>query len=126
MPATAPFPAILLVDDEPIVLAILHRLVRDLMLDYDILVASDTTTALEQIDQRMVPLVITDYQMAGINGLTFATHLKRHASTTQVVLMTGYDTPELREKAYACGVDYYLSKPFSIQALKQIVHTALA
>ena len=62
-------PAIVLVEDEPDILSILHRLMRDLTGGYDIVTVSSGIDALAQIALRTVPLVITDYNMPGMNGL---------------------------------------------------------
>jgi CheY-like chemotaxis protein len=56
-------PAVVLVEDEPDILIILHRLMRDLTRGYDIVTVSSGAEALAQIALRPVPLVITDYNM---------------------------------------------------------------
>ena len=62
-------PAIILAEDEPDILAILHRLVRNLVPHYEVITVGDGSTALEQLKQRPVPLVIADYNMHGMTGL---------------------------------------------------------
>lgn len=69
-------PAIILVEDEPDILIILHRLMRDLTGGYDIITVNSGADALAQIALRRVPLVITDYNMPGMNGLQLAAAIK--------------------------------------------------
>src|SRR3954468_14716894 len=60
---TQQLPAILIVEDDPDILTILHRLIRALADNYDIITADNGAAALEQLTLRTVRLVITDYNM---------------------------------------------------------------
>jgi DNA-binding NarL/FixJ family response regulator len=52
--------------------------------------------------------------------------VKHTSPQTRTVLLTAYDSPNLRHRARAAHVDYYLAKPFSLDRLEQIVHETLA
>lgn len=119
-------PAIIIVDDEQDVLAILQRLLRQFVSDHEILVASNATQALSQMDQRRVDLVITDYSMNGMNGLQLADEIKLRAPLTNVVMITAFGTPLLAQIATRERVDYVLNKPFSLDSLEHVVHTMIA
>ncbi|HEU5014848.1 MAG TPA: response regulator [Roseiflexaceae bacterium] len=118
-------PAIILVEDEPDILIILHRLMRDLTGGYDIVTVNSGAEALAQIALRPVPLVITDYNMPGMNGLQLTASVKESSPDTRVVLITAYATPELEKRAREQRVDYYLPKPFPLDRLEQIVRDVL-
>lgn len=118
-------PAIILVEDEPDILIILHRLMRDLTGGYDIITVNSGADALAQIALRKVPLVITDYNMPGMNGLQLAAAIKETSPDTYVVMITAYATPELERRAREQRIDYYLSKPFPLDRLEQIVRDVL-
>lgn len=118
-------PAIILVEDEPDILIILHRLMRDLTGGYDILTVNGGADALAQLELRPVPLVITDYNMPGMNGLQLTAAIKETSPRTRVVMITAYATPELERKARDQRVDYYLPKPFPLDRLEQIVKEVL-
>ncbi|MEF3273414.1 MAG: response regulator [Chloroflexus sp.] len=118
-------PAIILVEDEPDILIILHRLMRDLTGGYDIITVNSGADALAQIALRRVPLVITDYNMPGMNGLQLAAAVKETSPNTIVVMITAYATPELERRAREQRIDYYLPKPFPLDRLEQIVRDAL-
>jgi YesN/AraC family two-component response regulator len=68
--------ALLLVDDEPIVLAIVHRVLRDKAPTYDLITAADSATALTLLAQRPAVLVITDYRMPEMDGVTLTVAIK--------------------------------------------------
>ena len=118
-------PAIILVEDEPDILIILHRLMRDLTGGYDIVTVNGGAEALAQIALRPVPLVITDYNMPGMNGLQLTAAIKETSPDTRVVLITAYATPELEKRAREQRVDHYLPKPFPLDRLEQIVRDVL-
>ncbi|MBO9312836.1 MAG: response regulator [Chloroflexus sp.] len=118
-------PAIILVEDEPDILIILHRLMRDLTGGYDIITVHSGADALAQIALRRVPLVITDYNMPGMNGLQLAAAIKETSPDTCVVMITAYATPELEKRAREQRIDYYLAKPFPLDRLEHIVREVL-
>jgi len=118
-------PAIILVEDEPDILIILYRLMRDLTGGYDIITVHSGADALAQIALRRVPLVITDYNMPGMNGLQLAAAIKETSPDTCVVMITAYATPELEKRAREQRIDYYLAKPFPLDRLEHIVREVL-
>jgi two-component system, response regulator, stage 0 sporulation protein F len=118
-------PALVVIDDERDILTILHRVLRGVSRDYDIIATSDSAEVLAQVELRPVPLVITDYHMAGMNGLQLAAAIKDRVPATCVVLITAFASGELQNRA-RLHVDYYLPKPFALATLEQIVRATLA
>ena len=118
-------PAVLVVDDDPTVVILLHRVLRDLDIGHDILTTSDSRDVLAQLETRSIPLVIADYSMPNIDGLQLTAAIKARNSNTRVALITAYATPALAQQASAHFVDYFLPKPFPLQAFEQMVQSAL-
>jgi len=116
---------ILLVDDDPDILAILRRLMQGLTSGYDVVTVSDGAEALVQSTQRSVRLLITDYSMPNMTGLELTKAVKEISPDTRVVLVTAHATPELAQRASEAGVDFYVSKPFPIARLMQIARDTL-
>jgi DNA-binding NtrC family response regulator len=118
-------PAILLVDDESAILAILRRLIRELAPNYDLVTVSDGAAALATIALRQVVLVMTDQLMPDMDGVALTVAIKTVAPQCPVILMTGYATSEIQQRAKAAGVDYFLAKPFQFDQLVSTVRAAL-
>jgi CheY-like chemotaxis protein len=118
--------AILLVDDEPVVLAIVHRVLRDKVPNYDLITAPNGATALTLIVQRPVVLVITDYRMPDMDGVALTVAIKAVTPQCPVILMTAYPTPGLHQRGLAAGVEYFLAKPFQLEEFAAMVRAALA
>ena len=119
-------PAIILVDDEPDILRLLRLIINGLATGYTILTCTHGDVALEQAMQQPTPLIITDYNLPGMNGLQLTAALKAHAPATRVVLISGYISPDLERRARDRGVDYLVRKPFQVDPLIQMVRAALA
>jgi CheY-like chemotaxis protein len=118
--------AIILVDDDSSVLTLMHRMVQAAAPDYQLLSVVDGAGALALMTQRPVALVITDQHMPGMDGIALTLAIKAAAPQCLVILITGYPSPELQQRADAAGVDYFLPKPFRIDQLAAMVRAALA
>lgn len=81
---------------------------------------------MELIARFHVRLLITDYNMRGMDGLQLIQSVKKVSPQTGTVLITAYDTPELWRRVGEVGVDDYLSKPFPLDGLMQIVSETVA
>jgi DNA-binding NtrC family response regulator len=119
-------PAIILVDDEPVVLAIVRRVLRDKAPNYDVITAPNGATALTLIAQRPVVLVITDYWMPDMDGVMLTEAIKVVMPQCPVILMTGYPSLRLHQRGLAAGVEYFLTKPFQLEEFAAMVRAALA
>jgi len=70
-------------------------------------------------------LIVTDYEMPGMNGLDFRRQIETVSPATKVLLTTGsgkFTDESARENGF-CGL---LCKPFSIEALKQTLTRVIA
>ena len=72
------------------------------------------------LDERNPPAVIlVDLLLPGMNGLEICRRLRREKRTGKIpiVMVTAKSSEADCARAYAAGVDEYISKPFSVQAL---------
>jgi two-component system, response regulator, stage 0 sporulation protein F len=119
-------PAIIVVEDDPVMSVVLQRHLRKLAPRYEVVHVTDAAATLAQLDQRSVPLVITDYHLlASIDGLKLTAAIRHRSPETRVVLITAYATSEIEQAAAAQGIEFYLPKPFLLEDLTRIVSTVL-
>jgi CheY-like chemotaxis protein len=116
-----PMKTILVVDDDPGVRALLHRLVESL--GYDVLSAGSAADALEVLARRSVDLALCDVLMPGHDGVWLTEQILARHPGTLVALATGLQemdpTVTLRP-----GVVGYIVKPFRRAAVAQLLQAA--
>jgi|GEM_PF-651809 len=122
-----PLKHVLIVDDEPHVAVLLANALKKLGDEYLFEATQSSTTALEMIRQAKVPydLVITDYKMPDLSGVDLAQAVRNISPRTQIVVMTAYGTEQLRETVADLGIEGYISKPFSMTQIREIVKQVL-
>jgi two-component system response regulator (stage 0 sporulation protein F) len=118
-------PAILVVDDDPDMLAWLKLFMHQLAPTYDFLTASDAHSALRQLARRTVPLLITDYLMPGMDGLQLTAAVKAASPMTHVILATAYGSAALEQRAREQHVDTFLPKAALFDRLEDVVRSIL-
>ena len=88
--------------------------------------ASDGRAALAQLDRQPFDLILTDYQMPGMNGLELAGTVHRTSPGTPVVLITAHRSGDwLQERARELDLVGYLQKPFSLLHLRELLERSL-
>jgi two-component system, response regulator, stage 0 sporulation protein F len=118
-------PAIVLVDDEPIMLTVLSYALDYLAPNYDVIALQDGAAALALIAQRSVALVITDYHMPGMDGMELIEAMQTTLPACPVGLLTASLTSALAQRAQAAGAAFALDKPFEVAQLAALVREAL-
>jgi two-component system, response regulator, stage 0 sporulation protein F len=116
---------VLIVDDEDAILAVLQKSLSKLGEDYRVVTAPDGFAALEELKNHSFDLVITDYKMAGMNGMELLGKIKEEQPATRVILMTAYGSVSVEAEAQRMDVYKYLVKPLEIDMFRQIVKEAM-
>ena len=92
---------------------------------HTVLAASDGKAAMEILASQSVNLVVSDLQMAPMDGLTLLGKIRERHPTLPAVLMTAHGTIENAVDAMRSGASDYLVKPFAADELKRVVATYL-
>ncbi|MDM8527563.1 response regulator [Anaerolineales bacterium HSG24] len=103
---------ILIVDDEPINLEILHNYLR--RVNFKVLVAENGNVALKQVNYIKPDLILLDVNMPGIDGFETCRRLKENNVTkdTPIIFITGRTDLVDKVKGLEIGAVDYITKPF--------------
>jgi DNA-binding NtrC family response regulator len=115
---------ILVLDDEPIVCKRLKPALEKL--GYRVDTFTESTEAIQQIQQKPYDIVITDLKMEGIDGMQFLEEVKRRSQDTEVIVITGFATLETAKESFKKGVFDFIAKPFKLSEIQQVVMKAAA
>ncbi|NLG19896.1 MAG: FAD-dependent oxidoreductase [Actinomycetales bacterium] len=112
-------PAILTVDDDPMVSAAITRDLREQYgADYRVVGATSGEEALNALDRLLlreqpVALIVTDQRMPAITGIELLERARPLAPTAKQLLLTAYaDTDAAIRAINDIGLDHYLLKPW--------------
>lgn len=84
---------------------------------YEVISASDGPSALENLREHRVGLVVTDVQMHPMDGHTLLREIKTAYPYVPVLLMTAYGMIDKAVEAMRAGACNYLTKPFEPEKL---------
>lgn len=105
---------ILLCEDQDQMRQLISRIL--LHQGYQVVEARDGEEALDYFYQTKFDLVIMDWMMPKISGLTAAKQMKQE-TTIKILMLTAKNLPNDEVEALVSGVDDYLAKPFHAEVL---------
>jgi putative two-component system response regulator len=106
---------ILIVDDDQRVLDALQRALHGHSNEWDMTFVRQPEEAWESLLHVAYDAVVTDVRMPGISGIELLARIRQNSETKDVpvVVLTGLNDDDLKEKALLCGAVDLLNKPVS-------------
>lgn len=121
-PRGTPLKKILIVDDEPTLVATLkYSLERE---NYQVMTASDGEAALSLARAGAPDLVVLDLMLPGLGGLEVARILRKE-TRVPILMLTAKGTETDKVLGLEIGADDYVTKPFGMQELLARVRALL-
>lgn len=118
---------ILVVDDNPVLLSSIERLLR--MEGYHVLLAQTGETALTRLGmaQPRPDLIISDIAMPGMDGFELFESVRQRPEWLDIpfLFLTARDQTEDLRRGYTLGADDYLVKPFDQERLLLVIESKL-
>jgi CheY-like chemotaxis protein len=115
---------VLAVDNSPIVHALIQQTLGK---DYQVLVATNATNALQTISQEDISLLLLDVSLPEIDGLEICRQVRNISKFRDLPIVILSSKENFLEKVISqiSGSSYYLSKPFDPQKLREVVRKFL-
>ena len=118
-----PVGRILVIDDNPNVVDILGRCLREE--GYGVLGALTSDEGLKLVILFRPELVLLDLALPGTNGIELLKRIRSTNPATRVIIVTGNIDPALAREALELGALAYIDKPFDFAYLKRVIAVAL-
>jgi DNA-binding NtrC family response regulator len=117
-------PSVLVVDDEALIRWSLAEMLGDR--GYSVTEAVDGRMAVAAIENAEEPfdVVLLDYRLPDSADLRLLEKVRHLAPTSQVIMITAHNSPELAQGAAALGAYRVISKPFEVESLAALVKQA--
>ena len=106
--------SVLIVDDEPLIARTLSNALREA--GFDTRTASTAEAAEKTLfgASDTVDLIIVDNRLPNGSGLGLLKRLRSKKPDVKLILMTAFDSPEVKAEARRLGVHRYVKKPFDL------------
>lgn len=108
-------PRLLLVDDERGLIIVLAEILEEY--GFTVVSACEGEDAVKIAVLYEPDVLLTDYELPGIDGVTTARRIREECSDVRVVLMSGNLSRSARHRAEEAAVDSILQKPLLIPEL---------
>jgi len=116
---------ILVVDDDPAIRQLLTDVLE--MDGYEVSIAVDGLAAVREVQASSPDFVILDVMMPGLDGFgVLGTIRAQPGEPVPVLMLTAAAESDASSRAWASGVDYYLAKPFTADAVLDLLDRVLA
>lgn len=120
-----PTGTVVVVDDEEMVVTSIESFLQ-LETSHRILGYTSTESALESLEETRPDVVVADFMMPGMDGITFLKRVRQARPVTTRVLLTGYADKENAIRAInEAGLYQYLEKPWDNENLRLVIQNAI-
>ena len=109
---------ILVVDDNNLFRIVVSKMLS--RLGYEVLSASSGENGLSIFLKNKFDIVLSDYEMPGMDGVALASSVKKSSPGTRVVIMTGAGKETVFSRK-STAVDKVISKPFTLAEIDETI-----
>ncbi|TMQ47598.1 MAG: response regulator [Candidatus Eisenbacteria bacterium] len=113
--------SVLIVDDEKLLVRTLSNALKEA--GYRIAVAGSAEQAEKHVfGEPPFDLILLDNRLPKESGVDVVKRVRDRAVRSKVILMTAYETPDVKAEAKRLKVERYMKKPFDLTALLEEIH----
>jgi CheY-like chemotaxis protein len=109
---------ILVVDDNKFLRIVVSKMLS--RLGYEVSSADSGENGLSIFLKNKFDIVLSDYEMPGMDGVAFACSIKKSCPRTRVVIMTGSGKETVFSRK-STAVDEVISKPFTLAEINETI-----
>ena len=117
-------PKALIVDDEIDICFILSGIFKNR--NVSACYANSLAEAKALMEKEVPSILFLDNHLPDGLGVQFIEYVKTNYPDTKVVMITAHDTPSDKYLAFKNGADYFIGKPFSLNAVRETIDALIA
>ncbi len=114
---------VLIVDDEPDIRELLE--ITLLRMGLETRSAEDYSEATRLLHDETFDLCLTDMKLPDGDGIALVEHIQQHCPNTPTAVITAHGSIDVAIRAMKCGAFDFVSKPVSLETLRNLVDKAL-
>lgn len=116
---------ILLVDDESSILFAYKKVLQrpDVIID----AVESKEEAIDLLSEKDYQAAILDLRLhgsTGEEGFELIELIRKNHNCLKIIMITAYGNPEIKDKAYKLGADFYFEKPVSTKIIRNALENA--
>ncbi len=117
---------ILVIDNDREFTSLINKFLKDIC-GYEVKIVPDGYNGLIMAQKSAPDLILLDIRMPAMNGLGALEKLKSDESTARipVIILTGFDDEDVKNRALSLKAADYLSKPLDLEILRRSIATVL-
>ncbi len=113
---------VLVVDDEPEIIHVIHRGLDTLSDQIELYTARDGVTAMIEVGRIKPDMLLLDLVLPGLNGVEVCRRIKSNPHlSTRIVAISGKASDAMKDEVLQAGADLFLAKPVSIHRIRMEV-----
>ncbi|MHA2294622.1 MAG: response regulator [Candidatus Hodarchaeales archaeon] len=113
---------ILHLDDDKLFLSLSKALLNKIEKNLVVHIVSNPELALQILERQEYDVIISDYQMNGLNGLEFLEKVRRRGIKSLFIVLTGRGGEKVMSSAFKLGADFYLQKKGKMKDIFSEIH----
>jgi two-component system chemotaxis response regulator CheY len=118
---------ILIVDDSKAMRMIVSRVLRQAGYgNAEFVEAANGAEGLAAARAGDIDLILSDWNMPEMNGIEFLQALRAGGSTIRFGFVTSESTADMKEQAVLSGATFFITKPFTADALGEVLGAVVA
>ncbi|WP_029041796.1 response regulator [Cucumibacter marinus] len=118
--------SVMIVDDQQSMRGICKYILTQLGFK-EVIEAKNGRDALGKLERNHVDLIISDWNMDDVDGLTLLKVVRKHPRTAKLpfIMATGRSDQDQVREAISCGVNNYVIKPFDAGTMKKKIEAVI-
>src|SRR5262245_62116385 len=115
-------PSVTVLDAEPFIQDVLSRAARSW--HYHCQTASSAEQALQLLEQRLTPVVVTDLRMPGRGGVWLVRQIRRRWPEVGIIVLTAAQDADTARQCLDAGAQHFFLKPIKLEEFHHVLETA--